>query len=81
MKLPFLFYTQLYSIYFALYFKVTPVLGVVGVLLTLVAVHEPKRGAIETKPHKTDVADELSESVPLVQEHSYLEDLKKILRV
>lgn len=56
-------------------------LGVVAVLLTLIAIHEPKRGALETGTNKKDGIDELSESVPLIQEHSYLEDLKKILRV
>ena len=62
-------------------FQVTPVLGVVAVILVLIAVHEPKRGALETNTTQRSEVDGLSESVPLVQEHSYLEDLKKILKV
>ncbi|XP_066932499.1 protein spinster homolog 1-like [Clytia hemisphaerica] len=62
--------------------RVTPVLGVVAVILTLIAVHEPKRGALETGANQDDRVDgELSESVALVQEHSYIEDLKKIFKV
>ena len=63
-----------------LYFKVTPVLGVIAVLLVLVVVREPKRGAIEVLDTNED--DEDITETPVETEHStYLEDLKKIFCV
>jgi len=60
---------------------VTPVLGVVAVILVLIAVHEPQRGALETNTTKRDEIDGMSESVAMVQQHSYKDDLRKILKV
>ena len=63
-----------------LYFKVTPVLGVIAVLLVLVVVREPKRGAIEVLDTNEDDEDIIE--TPVGTEHStYLEDLKKIFCV
>lgn len=64
--------------------RVTPALGVLAVILVLIAVHEPRRGALETKQDDqvdSSSPDDLSESVALINEHSYIEDLKKILKV
>jgi len=60
--------------------RVTPVLGVVAVLLVLVAIHEPKRGAIEVVDNPSQIED-LSESIVIAHSSNYLEDVKKIMKV
>ena len=57
--------------------RVTPALGIVGVILTLIGIREPQRGAIETS------SDELDESeAPLVvNTNGYFDDLREILKV
>ena len=67
------------SIFF-FFFKLTPGLGVIAVLLVIVAVREPKRGAIEVLDANEDV-DQVSESGTVRKHSTLLEDLKKILRV
>lgn len=62
------------------FLKLTPGLGVVAVLLVIVAVREPKRGAIEVLDANEDV-DEVSESGTARKHSTLFEDLKKILRV
>lgn len=60
--------------------RVTPALGLIAVLLTLIAVHEPPRGVIETEGTTPEVED-LSESVVLTPHSSYIQDLRQILNV
>jgi len=56
--------------------RVTPALGIVGVILTLIGVSEPRRGAIESTP------DQFEETESLVSgSQGYLDDLKDILKV
>ena len=58
----------------------TPGLGVIAVLLVIVVVREPKRGAIEVLDANEDV-DDVSESGSERKHSTLLEDLKKIFRV
>lgn len=60
-------------------FKVTPGLGVLCVFLCLLAIHEPKRGAIETdKPENAAI---LSASLHHESESSYWSDIKYIFKM
>ena len=51
-----------------------------AVLLTLIVIHEPKRGVVEVDPKAADI-DDLSESLALTEHTSYIEDLRSILNV
>lgn len=59
-------------------FRVTPGLGILCAILCIVAVHEPKRGAIESSP--PEIVDELSASV-YQESTSYWEDLKYLAKL
>ena len=61
-------------------FKVTPVLGVIAVLLVLVVVREPKRGAIEVLDTNEDDED-ITETSGETEHSTYWEDLKKVFSV
>ena len=60
-------------------FKVTPGLGVLCVFLCILAIHEPKRGAIETG--HPEVADLMSASLHHESSSSYFSDVKYLFKV
>ena len=59
-------------------FKVTPGFGVLCVFLCLFAIHEPKRGAIET--NHPEIADLTSASLHH-ESSSYIDDIKYLFQV
>lgn len=59
----------------------TPVLGAIAVLLVIIAVYEPPRGILDVQTSAPENMDELSQSTTFELEHSYKDDIKKILRV
>lgn len=60
--------------------RVTPVLGIIAVLFTVFAMHEPKRGAAECFEDPKNI-DDVSESIVVEHPSSFIDDLRVIVHI